>query len=185
MDKEQLAKKLSALFQDKDFVFKLAETKSDEEAIKLFAENDCELEPEKVKFVRDTLDSLLKGEIEISEEDLENISGGSGEVDYKKVLAVALGATIVLGGGALLVSNLKGAPPPQPPQPSFWGNIAQGAGQVGKAALPIAGAMAQVAAQPTYWQSFTGLFSKKQRMVNAGLQAAGTVVANMAGLPQQ
>lgn len=41
MDKEQLVEKLSSLIQDPNFVVKLTETKSKEEAAKLFADNGC------------------------------------------------------------------------------------------------------------------------------------------------
>ncbi len=99
MSKEKLAEKLSLLIKDKDFVVKLAQTKSDEEAVKLFVDNDCELEAEKVKIVRDILNSLIEGEIEISEKDLENVSGGI-NIGYKKALAIALGVTALSIGAA-------------------------------------------------------------------------------------
>ena len=128
MDKEKLTKKISSLIQDPKFVLKLAETKSDEEAVKLFADNGCELAADKVKFVRDTLNSLLKGDIEISEDDLENISGG--RIDTAKVVAVALAATIVIGAplGVWALSGSKEAPPQQ--QGSGWGAGAKVAGKV-------------------------------------------------------
>ncbi len=139
MDKEKLAEKLSLLIQDKDFVLKLAETKSDEEAVKLFAENGCgELKPEKVKIVRDTLNSLLKGEMKISEDDLENISGGA--VDYTKVLAVALATTVVIGGmGAIGNYALKhsNSTPPVPQAPTAGERAMNMAGKAGEAIAPV------------------------------------------------
>ncbi len=180
MDKKKLAEKLSSLIQDKDFVVKLAQTESDEEAKKLFAENGCELEIEKIKLIRDTLSALIKGEIEISEKDLENISGGA-DVNYKKVLAVALGATLVIGLGVAGVHALSGSKTPPAAVESATGQkFIRGASKVAGAVARAAAPVAEVAARPTWPQSFWGIFSKNQRIKNEAMRAGGKVVAYLA-----
>ena len=174
MNKEKLAQKISSLIQDKDFVLKLAETKSDAEAAKLFADNDCELTADKVKLVRDTLNSFLKGDIEISEDDLENVSGG--RIDATKVLAVALAATLVIGGTYVATRPSQGASASPKSGGSWLINVGAAAG---KAAAKVGGAVARKAAQPTNWQLIQGVFSKKQRLINTGMQSLGDVAGDV------
>jgi hypothetical protein len=182
MNKEQRIEKLSSLIQDPNFVLKVSKTKSNEEAAKLFADNGCEIAADKVKLVRDTLNSLLKGDIKISEDDLENISKMSekdlenvsgGQLDTTKVLAVALAATVVIGGTAWAVSANSSNPAPQQSSSDQLKNAAAGTLlKAGIAAEKMGRAYAGVKIKPTALQRMWAWVSRDQAAKNAAWDAA-------------
>ncbi len=88
------AEKVLELLKSEEFLLKLEDTNSNEEAQKLFAAEGVTLEMDKVQDIREALTSVLEDPKEISEEDLENVSGGGA---LKTALRAVMIVTLAYG----------------------------------------------------------------------------------------
>ncbi|MBO4414390.1 MAG: hypothetical protein J5824_00240 [Lachnospiraceae bacterium] len=90
--------KLAALTEDKDFLKSLLITKDDLEAVKLFAKRGIEMVEEECQDIRNMISESLKGiavsKEEMSDDELEAVTGGSWKGFWKGFKKVAVAALI-------------------------------------------------------------------------------------------
>ena len=84
-------KKLTELMKDKVFVEKMLAAPTQEEAKKLFKEHDMELTDDEMKFIDKIIIKTVQNNGKLSDEDLENVSGGV--VDAS---GIAIGVAVTL-----------------------------------------------------------------------------------------
>ena len=87
--------KVIELLKNGEFLAKLEKTNSNEEAQKLFAAEGVSLDIDKVQDLREALTCVLEDPKAISEESLDNVSGGG---VLKKAAYVVIGAGMLYGG---------------------------------------------------------------------------------------
>ena len=112
--------KLVELTKDNDFLKALLDTKTDLEAVKLFADKGIKMIEEECNDIRNIivegLSNIVKCEEEMTDEELESVAGGSWKgfwKGFKKVAVAALiGAAVAAAcvmGGAVLATCFLGA----------------------------------------------------------------------------
>lgn len=113
--------KLAELTKDNIFIKSLLDTKDDIQAVKLFAAKGIKMLEEECKEIRkiivDGISGILTSKEEMSDEELETVTGGSWKgfwKGFKKVavaalIGAAIGAACVLGPAALGMCFLGGA----------------------------------------------------------------------------
>ena len=94
-------KKLAELMQDKAFMEKVLEATTEEEVKKLFSQRGIELTDGDIEFLAKAIAKAAKNEGQLSEKDLENISGGGN--------ASAVEAGVGIGAGLMLIPEAVGA----------------------------------------------------------------------------
>lgn len=72
-----MTEKMNELFQDETFVEKLLNKETDVEVKELLAENGVEISLEEISAIKKTVEARLENDSELSEDDLENVAGGS------------------------------------------------------------------------------------------------------------
>lgn len=95
---------IEELLESEEFLDKLANTKSDEEVIKVFKDNGIELGEEQLKAIKANLNEVMKS---IPQEELEGVSGGFDtniniHVDERKMDKLLSGALIGTSVGHMI-----------------------------------------------------------------------------------
>lgn len=111
MESKDSTSKFLSLLQDGKFLLEISKKQSTDEVRKEFLQKGYDLTDEEAEFILKTVKDILNNKVEVSEEDLENISGG--QADIRTVLTVIIGVTLAGFTGALVASAVRSGSSPQ------------------------------------------------------------------------
>lgn len=89
-----MTEKINELFQDETFVENLLSKETDIEVKALLAENGVEISLEEISAIKKTVEARLENDSELSEDDLENVAGGS---DVSDIITGVVDGLVKLG----------------------------------------------------------------------------------------
>lgn len=113
MNPEDLATNFLSILQDGNFLLEISKKQSIDEVREEFSKKGCDLTNEQAEFIQEKVKGILSGKIKMTEQDLEDVSGGR-NVNFEKVLIVVMGIALAISVGALAGSSFKSsAPPPE------------------------------------------------------------------------
>lgn len=113
MNPEDLATNFLSILQDGDFLLEISKKQSIDEVREEFSKKGCDLTNEQAEFIQEKVKGILSGKVKITEQDLEDVSGGKINISVERVLIVIMGITLALSLGGLVGSSFKSSAPPK------------------------------------------------------------------------
>lgn len=110
MNPEDLATNFLSILQDGDFLLEISKKQSIDEVREEFSKKGCDLTNEQAEFIQEKVKGILSGKVKITEQDLEDVSGGR-NINFEKFLMVFIGITLAVSVGALAGSSFKSSAP--------------------------------------------------------------------------
>lgn len=111
MNPENLASNFLSILQNGDFLLEISKKQSVDEVREEFSKKGCELTNEQAEFIQEKVKGILSGKVKITEQDLEDVSGGRNNINVERVLIVVMGIALAVSVGALMGSSSKSSSP--------------------------------------------------------------------------